>query len=125
MIGYTTVGTVDLKKSAEFYDSLLALMQASRVMEADDFIAWSVAANGPMFSIHLPADGNIASVGNGVMIALKANNMEQVKSLYNKALQIGGSDEGEPGFRDEGFYAAYFRDLDGNKLNVHCMVSTE
>jgi len=123
MIGYTTVGTDNLNQSGAFYDALLKLMNAKRVMQEDDFIAWSNGSDGAMFSIHLPADGNKTTIGNGVMIALKAKNVEHVKTLYQKVLSLGGSSEGEPGFRVEGFYAAYFRDLNGNKLNVHCMVS--
>jgi len=122
MIGYTTVGTDDLARSATFYDALLGSLGASRAMEADDFIAWGKAQGAPMFTIHLPADGKTTTVGNGVMIALLADNREHVNELYQKALELGGVDEGQPGPRgDSGFYAAYFRDLDGNKLNIHCM----
>jgi len=124
MIGYTTVGTDDLEASAAFYDPLLALLGATRCMQATDFIAWGTDPQSPMFSIHLPADGARASVGNGVMIALHATDVELVQTMHNKALQLGAKDEGQPGARGEsGFYAAYFRDLDGNKLNVHCMSS--
>jgi hypothetical protein len=122
MIGYTTVGSNNLEHSATFYDGILKLVGASRVMEGDDFIAWGNSTDGAMFSIHLPANGESASIGNGVMIALKAKDQTQVEKIYTKALELGASDEGKPGFRMEGFYAAYFRDLDGNKLNVHCMV---
>ncbi|MFT7688411.1 MAG: putative lactoylglutathione lyase [Candidatus Azotimanducaceae bacterium] len=69
-----------------------------------------------------PSNGEATSVGNGVMVALMANSTEQVVSIYNKAIELGGVDEGAPGPRgDSGFYAGYFRDLDGNKLNVFCM----
>ncbi len=122
MIGYTTVGTNDLVRSAGFYDALLNTLGAARAMEAHDFIAWGNTPNTPMFSIHLPSDGKTASVGNGVMIALLAKNPKQVSELHRQALELGAIDEGKPGPRgDSGFYAAYFRDLDGNKLNVHCM----
>jgi predicted lactoylglutathione lyase len=43
-----------------------------------------------------------------------------VNTIYNKAIELGGTDEGPQGERMEGFYAAYFRDLDGNKLNIYC-----
>lgn len=123
MIGYITVGTNDFARSATFYDALLGELGAARAMEADDFIAWGKAANTPMFSIHLPADGKAATVGNGMMIALQAENREQVATIHRKAMALGAMDEGKPGPRgDTGFYAAYFRDIDGNKLNVHCMV---
>ncbi|HET8705983.1 MAG TPA: VOC family protein, partial [Pseudomonadales bacterium] len=63
-----------------------------------------------------------ATVGNGVMVALAVEKPEQVDALYNKAIELGGTDEGAPGYRGEGgFYAAYFRDLEGNKLNFFCI----
>lgn len=118
MIGYTTVGTNDLEKAVAFYDELLALVGASRFMEEGSFVAWAVAPDKPAFSVTKPADGNAASVGNGVMIALSADSTDLVDTVYAKALELGGSDEGPPGNRGDGFYAAYFRDLDGNKLNI-------
>ena len=68
-----------------------------------------------------PFDGSPASVGNGVMVALAAKDKDQVHRLYDLALANGGVDEGAPGPRGEGFYAGYFRDPDGNKLNAFVM----
>ncbi|MBB96522.1 MAG: glyoxalase [Rhodobacteraceae bacterium] len=121
MIGYTSLGTGDLARSAAFYDRLLAAFGARRIMEFDDFIVWASANGGPGFSIHIPEDGWPYSVGNGVMIALAAADKAQVEAVHALALELGGTDEGAPGDRAEGFYAAYFRDPDGNKLNVHHM----
>ena len=122
MLGYTSLGTNDLKRSAAFYDELLGLLGAKRLMEVDDFIVWGTDFDAPCFSIHIPVDGKPASIGNGVMIALRTNTPSSVQSLHAKALELGSLDEGAPGPRgDSGFYAAYFRDLDGNKLNLHCM----
>lgn len=123
MIGYTTLGTNNLARAASFYDTLLGKLGAARMMEAEDFIAWGKDQDTPMFSIHIPADGKVATVGNGVMIALQADNSEQVAAVHQGAMALGAKDEGLPGQRgDSGFFAAYFRDLDGNKLNIHCMV---
>ena len=72
-----------------------------------------------------PFDGQSASVGNGVMVALEAGSPEQVGRLHALALAHGGSCEGAPGPRGEGFYAGYFRDPDGNKLNAFCMSAPE
>ncbi len=121
MIGYTTIGTNDFARSASFYDTILGMLGAVRMMEEDDFIVWGTDENSPAFSIHLPADGNPATIGNGVMVALKAKNTEQVAAVHAKALELGSSNEGKPGPRGHGFYVGYFRDLDGNKLNIHCM----
>lgn len=118
MIGYITVGTNNFKKAVAFYDDLLALVGAGRFMEEDTFVAWAVEPGQPAFSVTLPNDGNAATVGNGMMVALAADSTDLVDAVYAKAIELGGSDEGPPGQRMEGFYAAYFRDLDGNKLNI-------
>ena len=69
-----------------------------------------------------PFDGKPMSVGNGVMVALGATDKAQVDRIYKLALSLGGTDEGAPGPRgDGGFYAAYFRDPEGNKLNAFVM----
>lgn len=120
MIGYITLGTNDIAKAAAFYDELLGELGAKRFMEMDTFIAWSIAPDLPGFSVAKAYDGQPATVGNGVMIALVVDKKEKVDALYNKALELGGTDEGPPGQRMPGFYAAYFRDLDGNKLNFFC-----
>jgi predicted lactoylglutathione lyase len=118
MIGYTTVGTNDLKRAAGFYDALLAELGGKRAMEMETFIAWATAPNTPMVAIIKPFDKQPATVGNGVMVALLASSKEQVDKIHAKALALGGKDEGAPGPRGPGFYAGYFRDLDGNKLNA-------
>lgn len=125
MIGYTTVGTNDMEKSAAFYDKVFATIGCKRVMEFDGFIVWGDGdPSTPGFSITKPYDGNEATVGNGVMIAISASSREDVKKVYDAAIAAGGSCEGEPGLRGDenmGFYAGYFRDLDGNKLNAFSM----
>jgi catechol 2,3-dioxygenase-like lactoylglutathione lyase family enzyme len=125
MIGYVTLGTNDLERAAAFYDRLLELIGARRFMEAETFIAWAVAPDKPALSVTRPYDGNAATVGNGVMVALLVQKPEQVDALHARAMELGGADEGAPGPRgDSGFYACYFRDLDGNKLNAFCMTPT-
>ena len=119
MIGYATVGTNDINKAAAFYDALLGELGAKRAMDMDTFKVWSNGGEAG-FSITMPFNGEAATVGNGVMIALAVQDPATVDRLYAKAIELGGSDEGGPGMRggdDSGFYAAYFRDLDGNKLN--------
>ena len=121
MIGYTTLGTNDIKRAAKFYDALLEEFGAKRAMETDKLILWGTGPGQPMLSVIKPYDGKAATVGNGVMVALAAKSKAQVDAIYNKAIQLGGKDEGKPGNRGDGFYAGYFRDLDGNKLNAFFM----
>lgn len=122
MIGYVTLGTNKYDQAAAFYDQLLAEIGATRFMESDTFIAWAVSPTQPSLGIIKPYDGKAATIGNGSMVALVVNSPEKVDALYNKAIALGATDEGPAGPRgNSGFYAAYFRDLDGNKLNVFCM----
>lgn len=121
MIGYVTLGTANLQKHAAFYDAIGKEMGVGRMMEEETFIAWG-APDGPAgVAITQPFDGKAPSVGNGTMVALQASSPDQVDRLYAIALEQGGTCEGKPGDRGGGFYAAYFRDLDGNKLNAFHM----
>jgi len=122
MIGYVTLGTNDMQRAAKFYDSLLALLGAKRTMEFETFIAWGDAPGATMFSVIKPYDKNAATVGNGVMVAFAVDSKAKVDAVYKKAIELGGKDEGPAGPRGDNFYAGYFRDLDGNKLNVFVMV---
>lgn len=122
MIGYVTLGTNDLQKSAAFYDKICAEFGVGRMMEFDNFIAWGKPGGGAGIGLTKPFDGEPATVGNGVMAAFMAESQDQVDKVYKLAISLGAQDEGEAGPRGDGsFYAGYFRDPDGNKLNVFCM----
>ena len=121
MIGYVTLGTNDLPRAAAFYDALLAEIGAQRIWSTDRGIAWGVAMDKPSLGVMKPFDGKAASVGNGVMVAIAVDARDKVDRVYARALALGGTDEGPAGPRGDGFYAGYFRDLDGNKLNVFCV----
>lgn len=121
MIGYVTLGTNDLARAAAFYDTLLAEIGAKRQMEFPTGIVWGVSMQQCSLGIMKPYDGKPATVGNGVMAAIAVDSREKVDRLYKKAMELGAKDEGPSGPRSESFYAGYFRDLDGNKLNVFCM----
>jgi catechol 2,3-dioxygenase-like lactoylglutathione lyase family enzyme len=121
MIGYVTLGTSDLARGAKFYDPIAAELGTGRMMEFDGFIAWGTPGGGAGIGLTKPFDGQAPSVGNGVMVALEAKDKDQVHRLHEIALANGGTCEGPPGPRGDNFYAAYFRDPDGNKLNAFLM----
>ena len=127
MIGYVTVGTNDLEKAAKFYDAIAAEMGVGRMMEFETFIAWGEMGGAPGIAATKPFNGEEASVGNGTMVAFEVKSRDQVHKLHEIALAHGGTDEGAPGPRGEPdengmvFYASYFRDPDGNKLNAFLM----
>ncbi|MGU3390002.1 VOC family protein [Sphingomonas sp. M1A8_2b] len=127
MIGYATLGTNDLDTALTFYDALFATVGGKRLMQMPDdrkLTFYGAGVGKPMLAIGKPYDGQDATAGNGTMVALSADTREQVDQVYAKAIELGGADEGGPGSRGPeqmGFYGAYFRDPDGNKLCVFKM----
>ncbi|MEW9855109.1 VOC family protein [Novosphingobium sp. M1R2S20] len=120
-VAHVTFGSADLERGARFYDAVMAEFGGSRMMESDRAVGWSFPEGGTSIGICTPFDGAPANVGNGSMFALMASGEDQVRRVHGAALANGGSCEGEPGLRENGFYAAYFRDPDGNKLNAFCI----
>ncbi|MDH3997577.1 MAG: VOC family protein [Desulfuromonadales bacterium] len=127
MFSHITLGTNNLHKAIAFYDEVMSILGYSRQSTGETF-----AGYGDKENIHTgvnclwigkPINGEPATSGNGVNIALSATTRATVDAFYQKALELGGADEGMPGIREEAhpnFYAAYVRDLDGNKLVAVC-----
>jgi catechol 2,3-dioxygenase-like lactoylglutathione lyase family enzyme len=123
MIGYAMLGTNDVEAAARFYDALLGVVGIGRLTEFPKGPAYGVSWDRPMLGITIPWDDQPATAGNGTMIALVMDSRAKVDALHEKAVALGGQTEGAPGLRgpaEHHFYAAYFRDLDGNKLCAFC-----
>lgn len=122
MIGYVSVGTNDFKRAVAFYDALMIELGAKRVMDYETFVAWKQGEGKAGFALASPFNKKPATVGNGSMVGFEVAKPAQVDALYQRALALGATDDGPPGDRGDNYYGAYFRDLDGNKLNFHCYV---
>jgi catechol 2,3-dioxygenase-like lactoylglutathione lyase family enzyme len=125
MIGYTMVGTNDLERALGFYDPIFEEMGLDQCWRDGQCAAWGRQDDEtyPRFFTGYPFDGKAAGVGNGSMTAFLIDDPRLIDRLYELAMRNGGSDEGKPGYRpqySEGFYAAYVRDPDGNKLAFVC-----
>ena len=58
---------------------------------------------------------------SGVHICLRAPDVPSVDAFHAAALKAGGASDGDPGVRmhyDEGYYAAFIRDPDGNRIEA-------
>jgi catechol 2,3-dioxygenase-like lactoylglutathione lyase family enzyme len=124
MIGYTMLGTNDLTRARVFYDAVMPHMGAKVVTAyTNEKRVWYATGGGsPLLAVTQPHDGANATIGNGSMVALAAESRDMVNAVYNAAISQGGADEGAPGVRGDdpnGFYGAYFRDMDGNKFCVY------
>jgi len=124
MIGYVTLGTNDLDRARDFYESLFKVIKAQSFAPNDRMMMWTTKPQGaPLLGVCKPYDGKLATVGNGVMVALRVEEQDTVNTMHARALELGAENEGDPGPRapGSGFYGGYFRDMDGNKLVVYCI----
>ena len=111
-------GTRDLEKAGRFYDAVTAALGVARTNTTERSIYYGSGAAGITFAVTLPFDGNAATNGNGTMATVGAPDRATVDGMHAAALANGGSCEGPPGVRDNGYYVAYWRDPDGNKMNA-------
>ncbi|MCE8006844.1 VOC family protein [Aestuariivita sp.] len=123
MIGYVTIGTSDLERTAAFFDALLPDLGGARAYSLDRMIAWGFGPSRPLLVATFPSDGQPARAGNGTMVALMATDKAHVARLHRRALDLGATDAGVPSPVSGGFFGGYFRDPDGNKFCVFVMTS--
>jgi catechol 2,3-dioxygenase-like lactoylglutathione lyase family enzyme len=116
MLGYVTIGVSDMDRAEAFYGPLLEQIGAKQLFGQDRIKFYGTGMDSAMLAICIPYDEQAPNCGNGNMIAIPAGSREGVDKLYAKAIELGASDEGEPGERLPVFYGAYCRDPDGNKL---------
>jgi catechol 2,3-dioxygenase-like lactoylglutathione lyase family enzyme len=118
-LSHISLGTNDFPRAKAFYDAVLATLRIECLADTEDGSGYGRTA--PEFWVGFPFDGADASVGNGVHVCFNAHSVEEVQAFHAKALELGGQDEGKPGFRREygdRYYAAFVRDLDGNKIEA-------
>ena len=116
MIGYVTIGVRNLSEAIVFYDELLGLVGAKQILKRDRIKIYGTDEKGCNLGICIPHNKAPQQAGNGNMVSILAGSKENTDKLYAKALQLGATDEGQPGERNPTFYGAYVRDPDGNKL---------
>jgi predicted lactoylglutathione lyase len=117
MIAYTTIGVSDLEKAKQFYCDLFADQGAKVLIDAGRIAMIGPEMGKPMVAVCTPYNGEAPHPGNGTMLAFAAGSKEAADALFEKAISLGATSEGDPGQRiPDRFYGAYVRDPDGNKL---------
>jgi len=125
MISAVCFGTNDLTRAGEFYDRVLGILGMERLSANDVEIGYGAAGAEPVFWILIPFNRETATYGNGTQIIFNTPDQETVERFYHTVIELGGSDEGAPDLRDytPGYYGAYCRDLDGNKLHAYVVLN--
>lgn len=118
IFAYACIGSNDIKKSTAFFEALFSDLGIKKLFEYESGSAFGV--KDPEFWIVKPFNGDVATPGNGATIAFNVSGIEDIQRLHKKALELGATNEGDPGERYDGQgYFAYFRDLDGNKFSFY------
>lgn len=124
LVAYTMIGTNDHDKAVFLYAPVMAILGAKKIdAYSSETRTWFGRVGAGMLAIGTAGDGNAATAGNGTMVALAASDTDMVGAAHAKALELGATDEGAAGPRGPGFYGAYFRDFDGNKICIFTMIS--
>ena len=120
MLAGVCVGTNDLAAAGAFYDEVLAVVGFERQVTVAGEIGYGPPGGRAEFWVLTPFNGKPATFGNGTQVMFSVGDEDEVRAFYEAVMRLGGTDEGAPGPRDysEGYYGAYCRDLDGNKLHV-------
>jgi catechol 2,3-dioxygenase-like lactoylglutathione lyase family enzyme len=122
ILSHLSLGVNDLERARVFYDAVLAELGITPGKSGQGFAGWG-SPHAAGFFISTPLDGKPATAGNGVSVSLLAPTRDAVERFWRAALAAGGVDEGKPGLRPHyhpNYYAAYVRDLDGNKVAAVC-----
>ena len=114
-MNYFVLGTNNMEASIKFYDSLFEQTELNQVLSTERMTFWQGEDSDSTFAIASPFNEEPASNGNGTMIGFGVGSTEEVKRLNKKAIELGGTCEGEPNQRGPKF-SAYVRDLDKNKI---------
>lgn len=119
MLHHVSLGTADLDRARAFYDPVMRELGLARTLDVAEAVGYGAGIT--VFSLNRPANGATPAPGNGVHVAFEVERREAVDAAYRAALAHGGTCDGPPGLRpeyDAHYYAAFFRDPDGNKIEA-------
>ena len=124
MIDHVSVAVRDITAATRFYETVLATIEIAKLETRPTTVGFG--KRYPEFWINLRVDF-AAATESGAHTCFRARSKELVDAFYAAALQAGGSSDGAPGLRPahgEGYYAAFIRDPDGNRIETVTFVNS-
>lgn len=125
MIDHVSVEVRDLAAAARFYEAVLGVLGMTRLADRPATVGFG--KKYPEFWINLRGDMTTVAAGSGAHVCFRAPAADLVDAFHAAALAAGGGDDGAPGLRPrhgEGYYAAFIRDPDGNRIEAVTFVAT-
>ena len=119
MIDHISVTVRDLAAATQFYDAVLGTLGFAKLE-----VRAATAGFGktyPEFWINLRRDMMPVAADSGAHVCFRARSTDMIDAFHAAALAAGGASDGAPGLRPhygEGYYAAFIRDPDGNRLEA-------
>ncbi len=125
MIDHVSVAVRDLQAAARFYGAVLANLGFAKLEDRPATVGFG--KQYPEFWINLRSDLAPLPANSGAHVCFRARSTDLVDAFHAAALAAGGADDGAPGLRPqhgEGYYAAFIRDPDGNRIEAVTFVKT-
>jgi catechol 2,3-dioxygenase-like lactoylglutathione lyase family enzyme len=119
VIDHVSIAARDLERASRFYEAVLATLGYARLEIRPATIAFGKTYSE--FWINIRPDLQPQPDGGGAHVALRASSRAMVDAFHAAALAHGGTSNGAPSLRPqhgEGYYAAYIRDPDGNRIEA-------
>ena len=119
MIDHVSVGVRHLERAARFYQTVLGAIGYERLEDRLQTVGFG--KKYPEFWINLRMSMPPVAADAGSHVAVRVRTRELVDAFHAAALAGGGASDGAPGLRPqhgEGYYAAFVRDPDGNRIEA-------
>jgi catechol 2,3-dioxygenase-like lactoylglutathione lyase family enzyme len=127
MIDHVSVAVSDLAAATRFYEAVLGALGLTKLASRPATVGFGKTY--PEFWINLRADMTPVAPTSGAHVCFRARSTEMIDAFHAAALQAGGASDGAPGLRphdgDGGYYAAFIRDLDGNRIETVTFVGAK
>ena len=129
MLDHVSIAVADLQRSAPFYDVVMAALGVPCVWRQATAIGYGIR-NAPGDDGHtyltVRADASLGPASfqaPGRHWCFRALNRAAVDAFHASGIANGGTSDGVPGLRPTyhaGYYAAFLRDPDGNRIEAVC-----
>jgi catechol 2,3-dioxygenase-like lactoylglutathione lyase family enzyme len=119
VIDHVSIAVRDLAAATRFYEAVLAPLGMTRLETRPATVGFGKSY--PEFWLNLRKDMATASPGSGAHVCLRARSTDMIDAFHVAALAAGGTSDGAPGLRPhhgDGYYAAFIRDADGNRIEA-------